>query len=812
MLYETRFRTEHKRWLELRVSTGTELGFLKEEKEKLILFLKTLSQSEAASLTSIIKRPIDFTGEDYSPILLQLIHIKKFVENNPTSILSEAVGVSLSPPEFNKYLFLKLVEDIFQKSKFPEDLYLYTTYIRRGTPTTWLKIQDITLEEFKKTIETRAEGLCRSITFKFKYKRRNIRMNAVVNNYLIYLIDKPYKVEVIPTKKVNKEVQRSSTSFLVADLNKLRVGYVSRNRKEVLYAHTYIKTKMFASKVISTRSQANIKNEVLVEKLLNPQKFNSPLIITSIKLKRSNFVGNPSLTLLGPEGESIQEAITDGIEEAWRGINLSDVGQISYLLRGKKNSIYTYPDFQGWNTTYINYVSRGAPTGREAEFLSVLKELIGDDIKETRFVTNPITPGFIIEKLLREKIVYIDPPLPKEVDSLIYAFKKRGIFRIYTNQAKRRCVDWSCPTYSWTDTTCPVCGREMFICGEALKIDLIEKKFLNILNNILDKTGYDVNVQSIQRNKALKNLIRVVNNKALATYILLVSSPKDIRFCELLSRENNGIVALCNVPMYTKKELLKSIGCYVIDLPDVLSYLYFDTDSSIKQLNSILLKAIYNQEQRTLERIYKLLNSSEDILKSKPKDYNASRFEIDIQNIFQALVPNVMRLGQSYSGISVPDGYCGFRVNDNRRYLFGWDAKYSQGGTYALDRNDARTQIKYITWLVNTSEPKMLGYLRVYAIVSNYKTTRGFRKTLKLLGNDSRKPRYCRIILLQDVLIARLSKWLLKEWKRVIDDGPNISRSFFDWLLKGRRPGSKKWTAYDMNDWPRLEKILKGLV
>jgi len=120
-------------------------------------------------------------------------------------------------------------------------------------------------------------------------------------------------------------------------------------------------------------------------------------------------------------------------------------------------------------------------------------------------------------------------------------------------------------------------------------------------------------------------------------------------------------------------------------------------------------------------------------------------------------------------------------------------------------------QKNYIKWLVANKEPKALGRLRIYTIVSNFDSIDGFKKVLTRLRKSREKPLLTRIALIHDSILSELASWMLANWKKVIEKGPLVSQVFFEWILSENRKKTNRWILCDKSDWAELESELNKL-
>lgn len=805
---------EFKKWLRIEVSLGTNQKLINTDKARLLTFLKSFSDLEVGEIERISSYKISQNTTELSinKPTVRLLLLKKFIDENKPSIIGELLGTSLQGRELEKHIFLKLTEPIFSSGSLPEDVYTYCTFRRRGSPTTWLKVNNnLTSDQLKLEINNCINSLCNRLTRRL-HSARKLRMCQIAGNLVIYLIEKPAGVEVVKTEDNNQEAQRASYSLLIFDIQEKKIGYVSGNKREIFEVQTYIKEKLFPEQVFTPRNDVKYDPKELLKKVMLVDNGNTSLEIVRLALDRVNLPNNPSLKLESGDGNSIQPAITQ-VENLWRDLDISNIKYVGYSISGQKVGLYSFGD--PWKRRCLNIVSKGKSALLEDALLRELKNVLSVEIKESRFVTEDLSLDFVINKLLKDKIVSIDPPIPEAVEKIIVELVTQGLLKKPRKVAKRRCEDWSCRTISWTSWNCPTCGRPMIVVGESITVDVGDARLMKYLSEFLNSNvvNYEIIRQTIQRKKYKKTVIRVVNkNKDIAVYIVPVFSKKDLNFSESLATEGYGLITLCDPNMSSKRDVLEASGCSFLDLSSMVTELKKSLDGHQNNLKNQMIDAINLQENSMLTRVYKGLQSSEKTLREKQSGYDEDQFEIDLKNIIQALVPNVVRLGTKFKGKSVPDGYCSFKSGtSNFHNLFGWDAKYSFSSNYALNSRDFVKQQNYIKWLRNNSEPKSLGKLRIYSIISNFNDIRGFTRVLTALRKSKVKPWRCKIVLIHDSLINSLASWMLPNWKKVIDRGPAISETFFAWLTDKARKKRSRWIYCESGDWASLESKINAL-
>lgn len=802
---------ELKKWLRIEVSLGSNIRLINESKIKLLNFLKLFDNLEINELSQItsINIPTAETQLVVDKTIVRMMLLKKFIDINNPLIIGEFLGMNINGKGIEKDIFIKLAKQLFSDNIFPEDIYTYCVFRRRGSPTTWLRINnDLTDDELKSKIDLKMKSLCSRLTFRLQ-SRRKLRMSQSANRFVIYLIEKPIGVEVVKSEDNNQEVQKVSYLLIILDLENKRIGCVSGSKREIYEVQSFIRQVLFPDQIYTLRNDIIIDAQELLKKILLVDIQDSILDIVSLSIKDSNLVKNPLIRVESKDNTSISEAISQ-IEPHWRNLDISNLGNAIYSIAGQRVELYSYGD--EWKRRCLSIKSIGKSVRTEERFLTELKRILENEIKESRFVTETLGQDFIINKLIKDRTISTDPAIPEEVEKIIVNLVKQGLLKKPKNIAKRVCESYSCRTVSWSDWVCPNCGRSMIVMGNGITTEVSESKILYQLWRYLKSEfpGYDVVKQTIQRKGYKKTTIRLVSKiRDVAMYVVVVINKKDLNFAESLVSEGYGLITLCSPSMTAKKEILEAQGSGFMEISTIVSELKRVNENTQTTLKQVFMDLIINQEKNMLSRIYEQLKASEKAIKEKI-DYDEDKFEIDIKNIMQSLIPNVVRLGTKFKGKSVPDGYCSFKYNQNSLHnLFGWDAKYSYSNSYRLGSKDFVKQQNYIKWLCSDSEPKSLGKLRIYGFVSNFNQIDGFSKVLSKLRRSTIKPRRCKIVLINDNLLCNLATWMLLNWKKVLQNGPLISECFFNWLVDKTRRTRDRWIYCTIDDWTSLEKKLE---
>lgn len=466
-----------------------------------------------------------------------------------------------------------------------------------------------------------------------------------------------------------------------------------------------------------------------------------------------------------------------------------------------------------WDRVIINTRSASTTNQVENTFLDrITDRLDGINIKTTRLILAPYSPSYLLEKLLGQKLVSVDPAIPKEAEETLLNLIQKRLVKQRDNVVKRLC--FACFTSSWEGMTCPSCGSaDMRIVGEYMSLEIIEQQFIKQLNNSLDgQIGKTISyVKRRQRKNNQKYLIAVSSETRHSTvFVNYVNSKKDIEFLDDLTEEGFGVVAVLDPKMDTAKDQLLTIGVEVINLIQLLQHMLYPVPGEPHPL----IAALEAQHQQMLQRIIRRARESLNRIQTKPQGYLPNNFEVDLKNLVQLMVPDVVRLGTEHSGKEVPDGYLRYGLRNyttaRRGRLFGWDAKYSQTSTYQLDSADLRKQKGYINWLMDSKgTPYQFGSLGVYAIISNFSRRDQFDTVLTGLAGYRKLPKTTRIVVIEDLFVAKVIEWALANWQQMLVNNASISRATFSFI---RRKQTKTYTVTSVDDWPSLERTLNRII
>lgn len=799
---------ERAKWLKLEVilSTNPTISTLYVANfNKFLLTLDNLQRPVFEQLTNI-KIGDETRFEIKDNISLRAILVKKFIDNHNLDILKEAridIGSDI------KEIYLNILSDLINKERYPNDIFAYSIYRKRGTPTTWLTIiGNYSAAESEKLLDSKIALVARDITTKTKLRRKLYFQESIRDDLKLYLLSKPTGEKVVRGEKQNAAVQGASFTILALDKSRNRVGVISGSKKEILIVQRYLRNKVFKDSLAIPRNEVKIDGRVVLERLIKPEKEDS-LVLQGLNLSKTALPNNPSFRIQSEGAESIDEAL-DRLSSSWQGSSISELGGMDYIVNRRKISLYTYGD--EWHRRFINTATKSIPAQQEDYFLELIKERLGGiDIKETSFILDDVPASEIIEKLIRKKEILTNPPVPKSVEEIIVKLSDKKLISKQRSSVKRQCME--CWAYSWGKWECPKCGKDnMQIIGEKIRILPDEKKIIQVLGSpeFYSSEHTIKYIPRKQRNNYKKGVVYVFNPKNnVATFIVIVSKKQDLDFVESHADEGFGIVAIVDPKMENKSDFLSSIGCSVTMLDEVLDYIIH------KGNDNPLEYPVEEQEKLMLSRVHSKAKSAIERIKRKDP-YNDRFFETDIKSMIQSLVPDVIRLGTEHSGTSVPDGYCrygskGKRSSLNGRRLFGWDAKYSIRERYTLGSGDVTLQKKYIKWLLDPSgQPRIFGNLGIYAIITNSKDLSGMDSALIQISNYRYlKQAKARLAVIEDALLIKICEWAQQNWEQVLENNSLIADAVFEWF---RRRKSKPYTVSSVKDWKWLEKKLNKIL
>lgn len=804
---------EQKHWLDLATSIGSNEQWIAQLCKSFTKFINTdmddLQRKEFTEITGI-QSPITGQFEVSSREHLYALLLKRFVDSVGLSIIREArSGIGQDVIQ----IYLVLADELFKEDKYPSDIYTHAVYRRRGTPTTWLSVSgEFSSEDVERVLKEKIHSIIRSVNYYLSHLGQSRRLISIteVNDRLIFMLSKPTGPKVVVAETRNMEIPTASYSFIVLNKNTNQIGIVSGSRREIGIMHYNLRHKIFKNGITIPRNDHDEDTNRLLKALLKTPDQGDSLNLMSLELKKAMLPGAPQLKVSTKTLPGISEAVEE-LKDHWDGAKLNDLKQLDFLMFNKKIGLYTRED--NWDRTYLNTASKNITNELEDSFLDQIKDRLGGiNIKEARFIVNHFTAEYVVAKLLKEKTIPTDPPIPKEAEEIIVELTKKKLILHQSQTIQRKC--FNCYTQSWDSLTCPNCDQDkMRIVSELVKIEVIEQSLMKQLSSAVnyEPTRLIKYVPKKQRNNLNKSVISIINpEKRASTFLVVVANKKDVGYAETLVREGFGVVALLDPRMETARDELISDGCSVLSLTSAIVYLLKPgTESPFDQV-------IQEQETMMLQRIVDNARRAVVDVQEKRAGYNEYHFETDLKSLVQALVPDVVRLGTEYTGKSVPDGYSryGSKVHLNQKAgtrLFGWDAKYSKSATYKLSSADVRKQKSYIQWLMNKKEaPSQFGSLGIYAIVSNFDSPKRFNTALTALAGYQKLKKSTRIALIEDLLLAKIVEWSLDHWDVVLDNNSEISKVFFAWIR--RKQKRQPYTISRASDWrwlePRLNRII----
>lgn len=799
---------EMERWVGLEVTIGTNESLIAQSLATLQRLLKSFTPVEKTSLEQIIGLSLNLDSPlslDHNPKILKLLMIKVFIDQHGLSVIREAKS---NPALNEKSIFLDIADRLFTHGEYPEQIYVYSVYRQRGTPNTWLKVIDaMTPDQVGVLLDSKIKSLQRYINRHLRTARR-FRFKHQIGSLTIIILSKPIQAKVIKGEMRNAEVQRASYTMIIFDKTDNKIGVVSGSKREVQVIQRFIRYRMLPSSIGTPRQELELDRKEMLQKILASNTERNT-ILSSVLLKTTLLPGQPALRLKSTPSASLDDALTQ-LNGVWNDLGIEALQSVDFQAQGKNVNVYLYGD--KWKRIYINALAKRRSTQVENQVLEDLKERFGVSIKETAFVVEPLTDEYILEQILADKNVVTFPPVPQQVEKLIVRLITEKFIRKPSKITKRKCQ--TCYSFSWDAWECPNCDREsMVVVGEAIRIDLLERNIISRISETIRRgfpTYKTILIPYKQRRKYKKAVIRVYNpQKNLSSFVILITHNKDIAFVEDLLNEGFGVIAIVDPEMSGKAEHLADIGCDLISMPKVIDGMLNGSSLSFLSAN------LQSQERRILERIFTNLGTSISRLNTRPASYNEDDFEIDIKNLFQAIIPDVIRLGTEFKGKSVPDGYCcyGYRNAPQRtkRRLFGWDAKYSVSSSYRLGGGDLKKQKRYIQWLLDTNgEPRKMGSLGIYGFVSNFDSPSGFKTTMSNLSRWSGFPRQGRLALIQDMLLVKICEWMLDHWQQVINNNSSTAEEVFRFFR--RKQPHRRYSIFTLNQWDQLKARLDQTV
>jgi hypothetical protein len=793
--------TEYKKWMLLQTTVGTVEGLIEKDLFSLTSFLRGLDELQKTVFKEItgIEITDSFLLSVTDGTSLRLLLLKTFISQIGLDIIKEArPGIGATEEE----IYLSLLADL-KEDKFPEDIFAYSIYRRRGSPVSWMDIGKITADEAKERLYSHKNSIINSLVFRMKMNREFVLLTDV-NDLSLLVLKKPRKPQVITGAKKNYEVSGGSYTLIVLNRSKNRIGVVSGSLKEIGAIYSNLRNKVYKDLLAPTRNEIEISGVTVFDKLVKPNSTDG-LTLQGLELGKTGLADNPSIKLKVQGNKSIDaalESIDNIIDDS---TSITDLKSADYLVNGKKNvAIYTGSD--DWHRVYINISTKRITEQLESDFIDQINNRLGEDIdiKKARLVVSNLDICDIVEKFLKEKSVSLYPPIPKKAEEVLVKLKNLKLVKDAGTSTKRIC--YNCWNKSWDKWLCPNCDRsDMRIVGESLGLSIDEMTMLRRISKAKIGDQFEVTYhRKRQRNNYSKPIIELHNNqKNITTFVVIVDKRRDLKFASDLSREGVGVVALVDPKMSNKIDTIENHGASVVKLERSVTALIEDGDQDD------LKEMILDQEQQILSRVFDNAQASVNRLKDKPDVFNERDFEVDIKNIIQMIVPDVVWLGAKYSGTSVPDGYCRYKARP--RKLFGWDAKYSETGKYRLVAKDVEKQKKYIQWLTDPKkDPAKLAPLGAYGFISNFDEPKNIKDAVSKVANFSKLPKDARVVIVDDKLFALVGEWLIDHWQQVIDNNSKVAEELFKWFRRKQR--GNKYTISRASDWRWLEPRLNKLI
>lgn len=792
---------EHKKWTLLQSTIGHVRAMIDKDLVALSVFLRGFDVIQRATFKSLTGVDItdSFAFTSLNKTSVRLLLLKAFVNNIGLDVIKEArPGIGSTEED----IYLNLLSDL-AKEKYPEDIFAYAEYRRRGTPVSWLDIGQIDSDEARKRLHASKHSIVRSLMFKMKMVR-DLVMIQDVNELTLLVLKKPRKAIVVTGARRNVEVSGGSYTIIVLDTNKMRIGVVTGNVREIGAIYSHLRNKVYKDLLAPARNEVDISGKKVFKRLIKKLPEDG-LVLQGIELSKTALPDNASVKLRVNGSKSLDETLetVDGIVTP--DTSVTDLKSAEYLVNGNKNiSIYTGSD--DWERVYINTSTKRITEALESDFIGQINNRLKDgiDIKKARLVVSDLNKADVIKKLLKDKKVSLNPPIPERAEEVLVSLKRMRMVRDAGPNTKRMC--YNCWYKSWDKWLCPNCDRsDMRIIGEYLGLSIDDMAVLRHLSKASFGDEFDVKYHNTrQRKKMKKPVIEVHNNaKNITTYLLVVSRRRDLKFISELWAEGTGVVALIDPKMFNKIADVEITGASVVLLENSITAILEN------HRQDDVLEMIQDQEDRILGRIFDNAKNSINRLRAKATGFDERDFEIDISNIIQMLVPDVIWLGAKHTGMSVPDGYCRYKVRP--RQMFAWDAKYSETGKYRLGKKDIKKQKGYIDWLTDPKkEPSKLAPLSIYAIISNFDEPKDIRDAVEKVSNYTKLPPNARLAIVDEAVFVLVGEWLQTHWKQVITNNSKVADELFKWFK--RKQAGKRYTITRAKDWPYIEARLNKLL
>jgi len=485
MRYQQYFsNNELDQWLELEVSIGTNKANIEKYVHQLINLLKKFEDIEIQKLEDMASLAAGLLRQAFPEKLpaeiFKFLLIHRFIKKNNLLIISELIDRPIRDKDLEKEIFYDVAEDYFVRSVLPTNYHAYCAYRKVGSPTTWLYFQGDCGKEFIEgnVTDLLMKRICRYLTRKMK-QSFVFKFSKKVGNKILFIIAKDSNAVVIRRQKSNKEIQKAVYSFIVLDLDDKRLGIVSRSKAEIAYVHRYLKIIAFKDKLFSLRTDHECNPSELLKKLLFLGEEEPSFDIHKLEVKRTSMEKSPQLRLVGVDGEPINAAI-NSLRSSFEGLGINDLRCVEYKIKNNRVPVYAYGSDE-WKRKFLNIATRGRQYKHEADIISELQRVFGVNIKETRFVIEKLAVEKVVEKILRDAKVMIEPAIPEYVEKIITVLVSKKLIKKPSRRVNRICERFECSTKSWEEWNCPKCGHKVvteeleekgcFICGHKPKME-----------------------------------------------------------------------------------------------------------------------------------------------------------------------------------------------------------------------------------------------------------------------------------------------------------------------------------------------------
>ncbi len=320
---------DRKEWLKLETTLGTNSETIEEDIQSFTALVSQMDPLEKKALEQIssikTSQLQDFKITDQQS--LQLVMLRKFMGNIGLPLIIDAVGHA---GQSETSLYLDLMEKLLVKDEYPEKVFAYAVCRRRGTPNTWLQIDNqYTANEIKSAIDASIQKIINRLNYLLKYPRRFV-LKSEVDDLVIYLLSKPRAAKVYHGEKKNVEVQTASYTLIVVDLHNKKIGVVTKSLREVQAMQSYIIHKTFPGHIAPPRHDVPDDGKKLLRKLLKPDE-QDELLLQSLEMRKTSLKNSPSIKLKVTGTDTIDDAVDD-VGTFWEGSSVADLKQIEFAM------------------------------------------------------------------------------------------------------------------------------------------------------------------------------------------------------------------------------------------------------------------------------------------------------------------------------------------------------------------------------------------------------------------------------------------------------------------------------------------------